>query len=332
MAQPTHDEHCYFDDGNIVLKARSHSRNAEIVYCVHRSLLVRASPAFFGNMFSMPPPPIVPMYGGHPVVDMPDDADTLGQLIRFLYDAEYFHDVLKANDFTLKILGPCQLAHQYQVDWITSAVGERLKESWPHTLVGWISRTEEEQEAVSRELLGDINGEIEPHWEDKGFQVRLLPEPVSSILLARLCNVPEILPFAFLDLLRSSLEPQHQFSCYDKQARMELLPADDWPRIYRARERINIWLSHHPDAPYESSRSHKKITACQGNTVCEAAIKDIWLKLWRYMATHYDITQFSVEEGETKGVCMQCQGKLGRGITALQVEFWESSARFFSLV
>ncbi|KAJ7691255.1 hypothetical protein B0H17DRAFT_1201124 [Mycena rosella] len=52
----------------------------------------------------------------------------------------------------------------------------------------------------------EVGEEIwERHWDDPTLKLRRLPEPVSAILLARECDAPEILPFAFLHLLRLPL-------------------------------------------------------------------------------------------------------------------------------
>ncbi|KAK7005852.1 hypothetical protein R3P38DRAFT_3039976 [Favolaschia claudopus] len=333
MAQPTHDPHSYYEDGNIVLRAFSRSQNSHIVYCLHRSILVKHSPVF-ANMFTMPPPPTVAQYAGIPLVDMPDDADALGEFIRILYDSQYFSKLLIANDFTLKLLGPCQLANKYQADWIRDMTAEKLRQSWPDTLVGWLGLTEEEREQASRDVMGDFNGDWEPEWEDPAFQPRRLPEPVTSILLARECDVPSILPPAFLDLLRCLPEPDPidpWLAVYDKKIESTLLPADDWHRLYRARERMGKWFSDYPYPP--PSSSNETMTACKGPTSknCEAAIYRTWLAMGQRMARCGDILQSNLPEEDTKGICLECLTKLNAEVGILQQQFWKKLIYFFSL-
>ncbi|KAK7005849.1 hypothetical protein R3P38DRAFT_3039966 [Favolaschia claudopus] len=312
MAQVVHDPDCYFEDGNIV----KHS-------------------VVFGDMFSMPPPATVPQYDGAPLVTMAgDDADALRELVRFLYDSEYFSTALNADDFTLKLLG-CKLANKYQIDWIPRNAAERLKKSWPNTVGGWLGISEEERTRVSRQIEMDIVGAGEPHWDDHAFQPRQLPEPVSSILLARECNAVAVLPLAFLDLLRCLPEPHplDQFAEYKKNIEIKLLPVNDWPRLLHARERMGSWFSEYSYPP--SIISPLKATACPGESkLCEAAIYRVWLVLANSLASSGNILRASssslVRSSVRLGICPDCQMKLEREITTVEDAFLKSLNYFFA--
>ncbi|KAK7000688.1 hypothetical protein R3P38DRAFT_2796940 [Favolaschia claudopus] len=337
MAQAVRDPGCYFEDGNIVLSAHSESQNRDILFRLHRSVLANHS-VVFGDMFSMPPPATVPQYDGTPLVTMAgDDADVLRELVRFLYDSDYFSTVLNADDFPLKLLEPCKLANKYQIDWIPRKAAERLTKSWPNTVGGWLGISEEERTRLSRQIEMDVVGAdaSEPHWDDHAFQPRQLPEPVSSILLARECDAVGVLPLAFLDLLQRLPEPHplNQYAEYAKKVEIQLLPANDWPRLLHARERMGSWFAEYSYPP--SIVSHSKATACAGEgTRCEAAIYRTWLGLANSLASSGNILQVSssslVRSSDRLGICSDCKHKLEREIIAVQGAFLKSLDYFFA--
>ncbi|KAJ7772647.1 hypothetical protein DFH07DRAFT_953107 [Mycena maculata] len=190
------DPDFYLEDGNIVLAAKD-SKNRTTYFRLHKSILVRNSPTF-ADMSAMPPPPSMDQHDGIPLVEMPDDANALRDFIAFLFDPKCVSDTLDHRDFTLKILEPALLAKKYQVDWICKPV--QLLKRWPVTLEGWDAVENDEEDEEFRTQFGPWH----PTWNDGTLRLRQFPEPVSSIRLARECDVPAILPFAFLHLLRTT--------------------------------------------------------------------------------------------------------------------------------
>ncbi|KAJ7838674.1 hypothetical protein B0H13DRAFT_1650574 [Mycena leptocephala] len=247
--QANHDPDLYFEDGNIILSVKD--RESRTTYLrLHRSILVKHSPNVFGNMFAMPPPPTMDQYDGLPLVEMPDDGDELRGLITLLYDPHglptlfrRFAVLLRANDFTLRLLGPTRLAKKYQIDWICNMVAAQLKKRWPTTLLGWDSVAEKEEATRIREFYGPWT----PEWDDGTVNVRQpLPELASSIFLARECNEPSVLPFAFFHLLVSPLELPGDDQDYEKspwKVRTGLVSSEDWRRLFFARQGIARWFS-----------------------------------------------------------------------------------------
>ncbi|KAJ7045778.1 hypothetical protein C8F04DRAFT_1066144 [Mycena alexandri] len=79
-------------------------------------------------MLAMPAPPSLERYNGVPLVVMPDEAKALRELITLLYDPQCISSILEGEDFTLKMLGPTQLAKKYQVDWICKLVASQRRQ------------------------------------------------------------------------------------------------------------------------------------------------------------------------------------------------------------
>ncbi|KAF7376385.1 BTB domain-containing protein [Mycena sanguinolenta] len=148
-------------------------------------------------MFTVPAPPTMDQYDGVPLVQMPDDAKSLHDFLALLYDSQSIASIFAAEDFP-KLLGPTALAKKYQVDWICELVGSQLQKSWPRTRLSWHIIANDEHESRSRNYIPSWD----PQYNDQSHRLRRLPEPVSSIILARRCDVPAVLPVAFLHLLR----------------------------------------------------------------------------------------------------------------------------------
>lgn len=77
----------YLDDGNVVLAAWV-SDSVCHAFRVHHSVLCRQS-SIFADMFAVPAltdPTVQETYMGAPLVQMPDDAKDLGDLLKMLYD------------------------------------------------------------------------------------------------------------------------------------------------------------------------------------------------------------------------------------------------------
>ncbi|KAJ7680586.1 hypothetical protein DFH06DRAFT_972670 [Mycena polygramma] len=266
-----HDPDFYIDDGNVVLSAKD-TENSTVYFRVHRSTLVKHSPEVFGNMFAVPCPPVMDQYDGVPLVEIPDEATALRELIALLYEPQCISTILESDDFTLKMLGPAKLARKYQVDWICQLVASQLQKGWPTTLVGWGNIADEEAEIC---LRMDYRS-WEPDYEDDSPRLRKLPEPVSSIILARECDAPAILPVAFLHLLRFPFEPDENPYlppfCPWRVPERALLSQSDWQRLAVGRERIARWFSE------QGPHGKWRWTVCGSGMRCEAITYQTWYK------------------------------------------------------
>ncbi|KAK7000690.1 BTB domain-containing protein [Favolaschia claudopus] len=321
MDRATRDSDFYIEDGNIVLVADSEKDQCAVLFRLHKSILMKHS-TVFADMFSMPSPPNVEKYDNVPLVKMAgDDADALRDFMKLLYNPECISTVLNANDFPMKLLGPCKMARKYQVDWIRNMAVERLQKSWPSTVLGWQEFAEEENAQVMRA----IQGYPDPRWDDPTSPPRVLPEPVSSILLARECDVTTVLPLAFLDLLQRLPEPDpmDQYDEYYKKADLDLLPADDWRRLFRARERMAAWFRYYPSSPPSDLRP------CLSGKSCEAIVYRIWLKFGNQLGVCGDILRISLQEHEMENMCAACKSRLEAEVGTLQGEFLRELPNFF---
>ncbi|KAF7361601.1 hypothetical protein MVEN_00503300 [Mycena venus] len=194
------DPDFYTEDGNIVLSAKD-TDDYSVYFRLHKSILTKHSPVF-KDMFSMPSPQSAEQYDGVPLVEMAgDSADALRSLIALLYDPQCISVILNGEDFAVRIYDPVVLAKKYQIDWIQEMAASHLRKQWPQSLIGW-------DRIARREMINALTAEedINHYEEDDSLKLHRLPEPVTAIRLARECEVPEILPFAFLHLLRQPYE------------------------------------------------------------------------------------------------------------------------------
>ncbi|KAJ7141500.1 hypothetical protein C8R44DRAFT_847195 [Mycena epipterygia] len=315
-----HDPDFYIEDGNIVLSAKD-SKNHTTYFRLHRSTLMKHSPVF-ADMFSMPPPPTTDQYDDVPLAEMPDDADALRDFIALLYEPQSISALLDVDDFALKMLKPTQLAKKYQVDWICKMVASQLQKQWPTTVGGWDRIAEDEGDEVMRAEFGDWT----PEWEDATLRLRQLPEPVSAILLARECDVPAILPFAFLHLLRFPLEPEDDYyptTAWTEPARA-LLSQDDVHRLSVARERIGKWFLHQP--AYEITKD------CGSGMLCHLITGQTWFNIARDVAVDGNFFRASQGVQRTgRNICPQCKTKLEAEVRKLRLSFAEKLSIFFQL-
>lgn len=90
IIQENHPE-LYFANGDVVLQAKLPSDDAEPrkfqMYCVHKTILSFHS-VVFANLFVDASAVLAQSYDDRPLVDMPDDANHLSQLLSCIYKPE----------------------------------------------------------------------------------------------------------------------------------------------------------------------------------------------------------------------------------------------------
>lgn len=104
------------------------------------------------------------------------------------------------------------MANKYQVDTLRKQIVDRLESDWPQTLLDW--EIQQAEVAALKEYLTRQDSKwvfLKRYAVDEVF-----PEPASAIRLARDCNVPSILPAAFYQLSRLTIN-------------------DDWDRLRKSR-------------------------------------------------------------------------------------------------
>lgn len=336
------DPRLYSEDGNIVLSAKD-ARDRTVYFRLHKSILAKHSP-IFADMFALPPVSTSDVYEGVPLVEMPDDADTLRRLIALLYDPQcvrllvYFRAIsltrsgrcisviLKGEDFAATMYEPAVLARKYQVDWIRHMVASHLESQWPRTLAGW-------DRVANAEVSDALAGEDLESWEpDDSLKLHRLPEPLTAIRLARECDVPMIIPVAFLHLLRSPLEIDAD-DADDLHARVwqaperALLTAVDLYRLALARERIGKWFSSRPDI--QKNCGSEKQASCQMmrlRTRCTIATNVI--RDGNVLAA----SQWVMQNGApSAGICPLCSMWLRDEVRKMREQFFALLSTFFQL-
>ncbi|KAF7376408.1 hypothetical protein MSAN_00056300 [Mycena sanguinolenta] len=310
--------HLYFEDGNIVLSARN-SENCTQYFRVHRSVLAKHSPVF-ADMFTVPLPSTVDEYDGVPVVSMAgDDADDLEAFLSLLYNPEDISQILEQWDFTWLLLAPCKLAKKYLVDWIRNMAASQLKKSWPTTAAGWFSFVDDEKKMEFRDCVQAVSGRWDPDWDDVPLQLRSLPDPASSILLARECDAPSILPFAFLDLLRSHALYENKFN----------LSPDDAHRLLVARERIGDWFNKQADYCHYPWA----MAACGSPKPCQITLLRTWTLLSDTVCREGHVLRQVESNGyhQAGEMCPECETKVRNKVGKLQNSFVAQLDTFFQL-
>ncbi|KAJ7747294.1 hypothetical protein B0H16DRAFT_1851351 [Mycena metata] len=322
-----HDRELYFDDGNLVLLANA-SDGSTVYFRLHKGILVKHS-TVFADMLAMPAPPSLERYDGVPLVVMPDEAKALRELIALLYDPQCISSILEGEDFTLKMLGPTQLAKKYQVDWICKLVASQLQKQWPSTIVGWTTIAKEEDETRWR---ADYKSWTPEYPEDVSPRLRQLPEPVSSILLARECDVPSIIPLAFLHLLRFPLEHDESDNPYTRDfypwisPKRSLLLPSDWHRLAIARERIAKWFTGWGPNPANSWKD------CGSGKRCEAITYRTWYNIAADIGRDGNALKVSSWVTKEPGdICSACRFKLQTEVFRLIAQFFNKLDYFFQL-
>ncbi|KAI5117806.1 hypothetical protein M0805_004566 [Coniferiporia weirii] len=204
----------YFSDGNIVLSAipaktfkRKRTRTGDfrvgfeseqkpaVLYKIHKSQLT-ANSITFREMLSLPTSTdgANDTYDGLPLVEMPDSAEEIEDLLTMLYRSWDF--ILRRHhpDTCVELSNVLAITTKYQFDSIQKTIVSHVKKDWPSTLKEW-----DQFSARTRNIPVD---------EDSSFG-KDQPEPASALVLASRYDIKSILSAVYYDLSR-------------------LRPVDDW--------------------------------------------------------------------------------------------------------
>ncbi|KAJ7680626.1 hypothetical protein DFH06DRAFT_424841 [Mycena polygramma] len=334
-ASAVRDPNFYFEDGNIVLSAKD-PEDCVVYFRLHRSIVSKHSPVF-ADMFTLPPPASAEQYDGVPLVEMAgDSAETLRSLIALLYDPQCITTILNGEDFATRMYEPVVLARKYQIDWIRKMVASHLKNQWTLTLVGW--------DRVANSEVSDALASEDGYWKpDDSLKLPRLPEPVTAIRLARECDVPEVLPLAFLHLLRQRVDINSESDDDtddedDLHARVwqvperQLLTTADLERLILARERIGRWFANRRDTHWQQDLEQCKL---DGFADCHLTILRIQCAIATSVARDGNVlaaSQWILQNGgPTAGVCPGCRTGFRDEIRDMRETFFDRLRTFFSL-
>jgi len=195
-------------------------------------------------------------------------------------------------------------------------VASELEQRWPTTLRGWDEVEKEQDEAVSRILH-------RPWDEDPlgALRMRRLPEPASSILLARECHVPAIIPLAFFNLMAWPSFPPHgyyedEIDVFKNIPRRDLVSPEDWRRLFEARELIARWCWLNAYIDWEPQCAD---TACRktASTTLSRIADDIGPTGDFLRSSRYSVDR----SNDVRDICPACRKKLQDHIRKLRCDF-----------
>jgi hypothetical protein len=236
-------------------------------------------------------------------------------------------DIFDSPNFAIKLLGPTRLAKKYQVDWVLKQVASQLKKRWPTTVMGWDGIVNDEEE----EDICTMFGPPADYVYDGTHGGRHFLEPASSILLARECDVPTILPFAFFTLLAwrwvFNDETDAYLASLKNVPRRDLVSRDDWCRVLEARERIGGW--------FYAARQKHSWKPCGSDMACQITTSETWLSIAENNGPNGDFLR-SARQAVTKlkqsrSICLGCKKNLLGRIETLRWDFVNQLDEFFQL-
>ncbi|KAA1474143.1 hypothetical protein DENSPDRAFT_315341 [Dentipellis sp. KUC8613] len=309
-----HHEDLYFDDGNVALVVMSRSDDGDseehLVFRLHRSVLAKHSPVF-KDMFTMPPAAGAELYEGVPLVRMTDSASDLEALLRALYNQPVFSIKSLDPDTPLRVKPLLLLADKYDIQHLRTLIVKRLEDDWPRSLLQWDS------------LEADIAGRLESYRAHGLAGCELeddFPEPGSAIEVARQCNIPSILPAAFYNLSRLSIEfdwdnvrdpysdPPEDWYSGTRSARWSCIAREDFVCLLQGRARLAKYLDEELRPPYPSHHAKGVCKLVEWDDYCAKSTRHV------------------------EGLCMTCTLCISDQIEKLRGEIWRRIPTFFRLV
>ncbi|TDL15803.1 hypothetical protein BD410DRAFT_777713 [Rickenella mellea] len=315
-----HHESVYFPDGDIVLSALDDKR-CKILFRVHKFILSHHSPVFKG-MFTLPQPPTQPpqnseaQCGVVQVVDMPDRAEDFASLLSVLYDPSKLPYKRYNPDTPLLVKGILTLATKYEIDNLRSRIIEQIKSDWPSTLSEW-------------DLIESHNKCIQDNDHVSDEEIIQL-EPGAAIELARLFDIPSILPAAFLQLCRTKPlniwdRAERESNLHDYCARWDLLSSKDHLHLQHG---AHMLLFPIDDALRASS-------ACRQRSQCETFLKEEWLPAFYVIAMDRDYFCASMTCASSiskhHALCAPCVEEVPERLMKRRGEVWDSLRTWFNL-
>jgi len=219
--------------------------------------------------------------------------------------------------------GPLKLATKYQVDALRSQIIKHLERDWPSTIDDW-DRVDDDTHKKRLAALQSSDESLDG----------VVPDPVYTILLARLCDVPQILPTAFYVLSRQPTKPKicPVLSKAHIHSRT-LLGIDDMENLALGRENIARKISSSDLLDIDNW------SPCAG--VCGRYIWTVWGELLQGMIVDKDPLRVLLSElrglrnaSPEYGVdlCATCQHKMGNNIIDARSTLFNSLSDMFELV
>ncbi|KAH8113884.1 hypothetical protein DFH11DRAFT_1509743 [Phellopilus nigrolimitatus] len=320
----------WYSDGNIVLIAPlwgSEPQTPFVYFRVHKSILACQSKVF-ADMLSFPEPAdgLMEMYDGLPVVRLPDLADkVIAPLLGVMYNQWYLpHKMWKATT-PLEVQEVLAAAQKYEMENLCNRIISHILADWPCSLGSW------DLAEARHSLLTECDDSDDPVDD-------LVPEPASAIVLARTCDIRDILPAAFYSLARIRTEDDydmnHTFpddmSYLTRTARWKLLSLDDIQHLNRGRDQLEILVR---DLKFKWTRT----PSCFPGNACAVAHKelvrqvkleaydsrDILAVLWKFSSPGVVVREFTC--------CVACGDELLVKMRDKRMNIWDNLRAYFKI-
>lgn len=227
------------------------------------------------------------------------------------------------EDYLIPLL---RMAIKYEFSGVQSQIVSYFKDTWLNNLNNW-----DIYAAKIRALSGESYSNI-PDFN--------LPEPASAIVIARLFNIPAILPAAFYDL--STISPLNDWEVkYDddededgekeigeRSARWRWLKQADLFRLLRGKESL-------ANATREFSESKVLLSPgrCDGPGLrCSDARRALQTKIYDHDGPQ-DILRHlkSLKDRLRDTACLPCRGRIESKIEEKREDIWDSLTDIFDL-
>ncbi|KAI5119034.1 hypothetical protein M0805_001857 [Coniferiporia weirii] len=344
----------YFDDGNIVLSAVSNTHNEllrainntpdgsdtsapqTLLFRVHRSILMENSD-IFRDMLELPESPsgVNEKYDGVPVVQMPDSAKEIEDILKVFY-RPWENQLQRCHpDTCLQVKNTLAMAVKYQFTKIKQLIVAHIEADWPKTLEEW-----DWFEDYAKSLLPFRRPEY------------TTPEPAAAAVLAWRFGIHRVLPAVFYDLNRIKISDDWDnisvndlkkttftFGCapsasnwkpdavgITRLARWRLLDGDHLRSMLRGREKIELFIEEKATllgnggefCKSEDCRKRRKVIT---ESVLVAGRSRDPLSALRHQPNIPLLVS----------VCSECKHVLEERVGGLRADIWKKLPEFFDL-
>ncbi|KAI0312024.1 hypothetical protein OF83DRAFT_697126 [Amylostereum chailletii] len=326
------DLRLWLDDGNLILQAHSGARS--VLYKVHKSTL-RLNSAFFRTLFDDSRDALdagFDIYGGLPVFKMADDAED----VKLFLEALYFPATTQSHLTQLQTVGRVyrfpesyapilRLATKYDCSILRETVSTVLRMEWPSTLL--------EHDKLVKTLITLTEAKAMANkWSD--YTSTLREHSPSIIRLAHDCNVPDVLPACYYEVV-----------CALEVGDVDLsdLTADELTNVINGRRRLRDWFFIRTTERLDRLKQPKPTCAraMRGASAwpCQPVLEKLWSGCFpksmkdacrAFFPLRFLDVRYHAVEGNV-GVCPACLAWLLAAVQDIRQDIWQKMPNFFGL-
>ncbi|KAI0308700.1 hypothetical protein OF83DRAFT_1073131 [Amylostereum chailletii] len=332
----------WLPDGNIFLRTISTPPTSPILqytlYKVHKGILALHS-SVFRDLFDGPQTAFdvgSEVYEELPVMDMPDSPDDVAHFLKALYfpECDFSSFPYKAT-LPDGYAGILRLATKYDVQNLRTTTVAALRLVWPSRLADW--------DVLQDSITTDENF---PKDIAEGSAVdvsRLYEDPAKAIRLAIDCDVPEVLPIAYYDLMRIHVRNGRCGSGLLRTSDTSVLTAEEIKKLLVGMGNLQEHTATNflplPGKLHEPSTGLSICANLSEGPVCGDRIRLHWVKQLRTMNSSFgDILLWmlmlanGLEIMQPKAACRPCTDKLKDVRLSAREHVWSRLPKYFYLV